>query len=377
MTKQPPRAKIVHLTSQLVPGGAEGQLCLLAKELHDRGWPQVVVSFAPGGAWTHRLTDIGIPTVEIPPARFKPRRLWQFNCLVRRERPGIVLSWSAYKTVYARWMFGAGRPAKIFNLRNDLTLDSNTGSPTGLVRWLRGTLNGMDCTISNTRQNLEILIREGVRPRHSEVIRNMVVARGRARPGEKVRVPRILGAAALKPLKAYDVLLQALRMLRSQDVEFEFLLAGDGAERQRLEAMAGEFGLGDRVKFLGTVDDVPALLASGHLLVHPSRTEGLSNTILEAMAEGLPVVATAVGGTPEILEDGRTGLLVPPGSPCAIADALRKLLRDAALRQRLGQAALRHVQATCSESTIVHQYERLFCRLLGAEASDTPEVLDG
>src|SRR6202011_4898704 len=95
-----------------------------------------------------------------------------------------------------------------------------------------------------------------------------------------------------------------------------------------LQAAAEQLGVSDQVRFLGQVHDVPALLARASLFVLPSLTEGVSLTLLEAMARGLPVVATHVGGNPEVVADGETGLLTPPGDPAALAQAMLRLRRD-------------------------------------------------
>ncbi len=109
---------------------------------------------------------------------------------------------------------------------------------------------------------------------------------------------------------------------------------------------------------------MPGLLATAHILAHPARSEGLSNAILEGLAEGLPVVACPVGATPELVENGRNGLLVPVGEPEPLARAIGSLLDDACLRQRLGQAGLELVRDRCRESSIVDQYEAVFRRLI-------------
>jgi glycosyltransferase involved in cell wall biosynthesis len=156
------------------------------------------------------------------------------------------------------------------------------------------------------------------------------------------------------------VLLKALHQLALKGESFEMLLVGDGPQKPHLERLASELGLSSYVRFVGAVDDVPSLLATAHLLVHPSRSEGLSNTILEAMAEGLPVVATDVGGTSEIISDGVTGLLVPPDEPAMLADRIHQLLVSPALRQKLGSAALALVRERCTVSAVTAQYARIY-----------------
>jgi glycosyltransferase involved in cell wall biosynthesis len=182
-----------------------------------------------------------------------------------------------------------------------------------------------------------------------------------------------VAAGVLVPNKAYDVLVEALGRLRKEEQSFELLLAGEGPERPRLEKLAVQLGLAERVKFLGSIENVPDLLASAQMVVHPSRSEGLSNTLLEAMAEGLPVIATDVGGTPELVKDGETGMLVPPDDPVLLAAKIKQLLNDPGLRFRLGESGLKLVRSKYSVETVASQYERIYESLL-ADQMDSKSI---
>jgi glycosyltransferase involved in cell wall biosynthesis len=154
-----------------------------------------------------------------------------------------------------------------------------------------------------------------------------------ARAVPTARGPTVVTVARLVSQKGHRVLLQALVSLPGVTV----LFAGDGPLRAELQKLARELGVADRTRFLGYVADVPGLLARADLFALTSLNEGLPLSILEAMAAGLPVVASRVGGTPEIVVDGETGLLVAPNDPASTAHAIRRLLEDPALRQRLGK----------------------------------------
>jgi glycosyltransferase involved in cell wall biosynthesis len=351
---------ILHIIGQLTRGGAERQLFMLCKALQKRNWRQSVVSFSSGGVWKEHFEAAGIPVCEIPQSIFKPWRLWQLRRCVKTAKANIVLSWSPHVAVYARWL---GNIRRIVNVRGDLGVNSNTGGFDPMLRWCRGAIQNADYVVSNSHHGLNVLQQAGMTIPRSEVIRNIVPAFGRATPAELVESPRIAAVGSLKPLKAYDVLLHALKMLATEGRKFELLLAGDGPERGNLEALVGQLGLTDRVRFLGDVDDVPGLLATAHIFVHPSKSESLSNAILEAMAEGLPVVASNVGGNPEIVKDGRTGLLVSPGQPNELAFAIHRLLDDTSVRDQFGKAGLESVQTHCVEQIIADQYEAIFSRL--------------
>ncbi len=190
----------------------------------------------------------------------------------------------------------------------------------------------------------------------------------------------LLLAAHLSHRKGFDVALRALAELVGEgdaggwseaggaDHDGRHVvawIAGDGPERPALEALADALGIADRVRFAGRRDDVPDLLAAADVFVMPSRSEGLGIAALEAMAAGLPVVASAVGGLGEAVVDGRTGLLVPPDDPAALAAALGRLVDDGALRARLGAAGPGRVDEGFRPEQMVAAYEDLYREMLG------------
>jgi glycosyltransferase involved in cell wall biosynthesis len=138
------------------------------------------------------------------------------------------------------------------------------------------------------------------------------------------------------------------------------VIVGDGPLRADLERQATTLGVRDDVAFTGSVADVRGPLAAMDVFVLPSRAEGLSNALLEAMATARPVIATAVGGTGEALEGGATGLLVPPGDARALATAAVGLLKDPARAARLGAAAQRLVTERFSARAMTERFERLY-----------------
>jgi glycosyltransferase involved in cell wall biosynthesis len=146
------------------------------------------------------------------------------------------------------------------------------------------------------------------------------------------------------PVKGQTDLLVAFREVLRWHPGARLVLVGDGVRRPLLERMARELGVAERAHFLGYRRDVPALLSRAALSVSASHAEGLSNAILEAMASRLPVVATAVGGTPELVRDGVNGLLVPPGSPGALARRMSEALADPTRARRMGERGRRVVE---------------------------------
>lgn len=184
----------------------------------------------------------------------------------------------------------------------------------------------------------------------------------RAELGLGPDVPLVLTLAALVPRKGIDVLLAALADPRLSGVVA--CIAGEGPARAELEAAARAAGLGARARFLGRRDDAARLLAACDVFCLPSRHEGLGVAALEAMAAGRAVVATRVGGLGEAVVEGRTGLLVPPDDPAALAAALARLLADPELRERLGRAGPERVSEGFRAEQMVAAYEELYRAVL-------------
>ena len=152
----------------------------------------------------------------------------------------------------------------------------------------------------------------------------------------------------------------------AEPLDAVLLLVGDGVERTNLEAQAAQHGfLADgRVRFLGSRDDVPSLLKSADVFAFPSRTEGLPNALLEAMAAALPIVTTDAPGCRDLIKNADTGLVVPVNNPPALSAALRHLLTDATLADRLGQAAADEVARHWRRQDMLDAYETLYREIL-------------
>ncbi len=174
------------------------------------------------------------------------------------------------------------------------------------------------------------------------------------RPEERSRLRAELGAgpdhlvlvniARFYREKAHDVLLQGFALIRQRHPEAQLWLAGVGPLEQEIRLLTESLGLGNAVRFLGFQEDLPRLLSLTDVQVHPSRIEGVPLAICSGMAAGLPIVATRIGGIPEVLTDGENALLVEAGDVAGFADAVCRLLEDAALRARLGGQALRFIE---------------------------------
>jgi sugar transferase (PEP-CTERM/EpsH1 system associated) len=172
----------------------------------------------------------------------------------------------------------------------------------------------------------------------------------------------------LAAVKDQQLLLTALHQLQTERPALRdtlrLMIVGDGPERAALEAQIDRLSLQDQVWLAGDREDIPELLRSMDVFVLPSLGEGISNTILEAMASGLPVIASTVGGNPELVQEGRTGLLFPAGDADTLTGALTRLIDDQSLRQAMGQAAMAHIRQHFDWQRTVESYLTLYDELL-------------
>jgi glycosyltransferase involved in cell wall biosynthesis len=181
------------------------------------------------------------------------------------------------------------------------------------------------------------------------------------RPGV-VRVGMI--ARMNDPVKNHPAFLRAAARMASEFPAVEFLLVGDGPLRPALETMTEELGIAGKVKFAGERQDIPAMLSSMDVSVLISSSESLSNVILESMAAGVPVIATEVGGNPELVKDGETGILVPPGDEDRLISAMLGLVRDPGLRQRYAERGRESARSSFHMDVICRRFEELYLSLL-------------
>ncbi len=176
----------------------------------------------------------------------------------------------------------------------------------------------------------------------------------------------VLFLGRLDAQKGLDTALAAWALIAARCPAARFVLAGDGPARSALEAQARDLGLAETVRFLGTRPDPEILLRASQIFLLPSRSEGMSNALLEAMATGLPCVASRIGGNSDIVEHGVTGLLTPPGDAAALADALSALLEDVSLRGQLGAAARAAIIERYGMDRVVREYADLYAKLAGS-----------
>jgi glycosyltransferase involved in cell wall biosynthesis len=186
----------------------------------------------------------------------------------------------------------------------------------------------------------------------------------RAELGIAADAPVIAVVGLLRAQKAHHVLLRGLPPIVKDWPDVQVLIAGEGPERPGLERLAEDLGVRGAVRFLGLRRDIPDVLGAATLAVNCSAFEGSPLSVLEYMDAGLPIVATAVGGVPELIESGATGLLVPPGDPAALGAAIAELLRDPRRAIEIGSSARERRRSEFGLDTMVRRVEALYCELL-------------
>jgi len=380
------RIRLLKFVALFACGGTERQFVNLGLALNPERFD---LRFGCTHPWGHFLKEVEareIPVTSYPIGSFASARCLAEQLRLARylakEDIQIVQGYSFYGNVFALPAARlASTPVVIASVRDQ---GAYLTPRQKLVQRL--VCRMADCVLVNAEAIRDWLIADGFEPAKIVVIPNGIdLARfRRAAEGEGPRpelgiaadAPLVTMVSRLSPTKGVEHLLDAIAATAVTHPTLRALIVGEGLVAQdgvvmqdrvyldSLIARAKKLGIEDRVIFTGYRSDIPALLAQTDVFALPSLTEGLSNVVLEAMAAGLPVIATRVGGTPEIIRDGQNGLLVPPSDPDALKGAITKLLDDPTLAKGLGDAARRGVEERFSMARMVNATEALYTDLL-------------
>lgn len=351
--------RICFLAGTLAQGGAERQLYHILEQLHRSGALVSLLCLTKGEFWEKRIADLGVPCIWVGQKQNRLYRLWKIYQELRRIRPAIVQSQHFYTNLYAA---AAGRALGIPTIgavRSDVYLEIQSN----------GRILGTACLrfphfiAANSAAAIENAVRSGVARNRLWLIPNAVdtMRFHPAASAERSGLFRILSIGRMDALKRFDLVLKATaRLRRLTGIATRLVLAGDGPLRKTLERQAAELGLSDTVEFPGAVADTAPLYRQADVFVLASDREGTPNVVLEAMASGLAVVATAAGGIPGLIANGENGILIPVGGEDELADALKSLSTDIERRRSLGDQAVDFVERIHAPEGVARALERLY-----------------
>jgi glycosyltransferase involved in cell wall biosynthesis len=366
---------IFFYTDSRVLGGAENAMFMLLASL-DRGeWaPTLLLEDTPAvQPLRERAATLGVPVrlvAPMPLGLVGARRVPALVGLLRRERPQVFHAHMS-SPVACKWGLAAAALARVPAVLGTVQVGAYVPPNRFAYLQLRALAGGVGRYLAVSREIAAELTGDLGWPQEKvEVVYNAVDAERvavAAPPGLREQLggsetrPLVLTPARLNPQKGHRALLEAI----AEVPDALFLFAGDGPERAPLVAEAERLGVADRVRFLGRREDVPQLLAACDVFALPSLYEGSSLAVLEAMAAGIPIVSSAIGGTDELIEDGRSGLLVSPGDVKGLASALRRVLADGGPGERLAAGARERVADGLTREQMATRVTAVYRELLG------------
>lgn len=360
------RLRVAHVAESFAMGGLEKLLVAFARHADRAAHALRFVAMGERGCRAGEIEDAGWPVeaLEQPTGR-RPRLVLRLAARFRRAGIDVVHTHSSGPLIYAVPAARLAGVRVVVHTRHHGHDPHTSARALAVCRFLSRAIDRVVC-VSN--DGVTLAADEGIAPRKLAAIWNGIDTAACQATGPRPRGPAVI-VARLSPEKDVATLLRATALAVEQEPDFRLLIAGDGACRRDLNALASTLWLDAHVRFLGPVDDLPALLATASLLVLPSLREGISPTLLEAMAQGLPVVATRVGGNPEVVVEGQTGLLVPPQAPDDLARALLRLWRDPDTSRRMGRAARERAVRCFDVRKTVAEYEQLYSDLHARRSS--------
>jgi glycosyltransferase involved in cell wall biosynthesis len=354
-----PPARLVFLLQDLTFGGTQRQTLELARRLNPARFQVEIWTLAAGAGFAPLARRYGLSVINLGRSnQVGPLALARLGSRLLHRPPDVLLPLTVVPNIWGRVLGRAARvPLIVGNCRGG-------GAPRRQhERCLWPLAHHIVC---NSQALKSVLTGSyGVPAARLTIIANGVDTeyfQPAAAPANGP--PRLLYIGRLVPDKDPDTLLQAFQLTIQAHPDAELWLVGEGPRRAALQELAARLSLSDRVRFIPPTGDLLPVLQQATLMVLSSRTEALPNVVLEAMAAGLPVVASRVGGVPELVEPGVTGWLVPPGDAPALAAALGQALADPEARQAMGRTARQRAVGDFSLETMAQQYESVLDRLL-------------
>ena len=373
--KNLPNFNIVFVIDSLEVGGAESQLVMLASELHNRGYHCEVFALRAEGTFLDTLEMQGIPVNSGGFSKTKDRiamlkGIWYLWHCIRKNRPCVVHTYLPLSNFIGSIVARVAGASVVITSRRGLGKHQDKESRWKYFDRISNTLS-TKITVNSLAVAKDTIHRDGVDNKKIACIYNGLDFSRFDLPANLRELMRNkLGlsqsdfawvkVANLVDYKGHVDLIQAFVKLPKNNTTRLFLVGRDRGVLSELKVMVETLGVADRVAFLGDRRDVPELLTAMDGFVMASHTEGFSNAILEAMATGLPIVATTVGGNAEALQDGELGMLVESHNPMALANAMLVMMKNEKLRIELSRVAKQTIQEKYSIVAMVASYLQLY-----------------
>jgi len=374
MPQPPQKTKLLHVVGRFGIGGTERQQAELIKRLPAERYDQTVAAMEKG-PFAAEVEERGIPVIEFPFTSFyntrAVRNYFALARLIRRRRFHIIHCHNFYSNIFGTVA------ARLAGMKNIITSRRDLGGmfTETQLRVQRLAYRFSAAVLANSQGVKRFLIEnervpetkihcvyngidtERFTPREpsSEVAQSI---------GIELGSPVVGMVGNLHPWKGFNVFVRAAAAVKASRPHARFLIVGDGSQRAPLQQMARELNVESELAFAGARSDIPEMLALMSVFVLSSPAEGLPNAVLEAMACGLPVVASNVGGVPETITNGETGFLVSPGDAAGFAEKILQLLNDPMHAKQMGEAGRRKVVEQFSCERLVKNMQALYDEIM-------------
>ena len=372
---------ILHLIATNFFGGPEKQIVAHLKHLNQNRYAGHLASYLEYGGSNELLAkaaDEGIRTHGIPmhgPLDFQAQ--FKLNNLIARQKVDLLCV-HGYKACVMGWWAGRIYKIPVIAFSRGYTSENKK---IAFYNWLeRQALRRVDGVIAVSEGQKKRLDSLGIRSPNTWVVRNAISVnplKQNAAPEKRRQVYRelnipespklVVAAGRLSPEKGHRFLVEAIARMDHQTRQACFVFCGDGMCQKELQDLAADLGVTRYCRFVGFRKDIADIFEVMDLMVLPSLTEGLPNVVLEAFASAKPVVASNVGGVPEVVEDGKNGILVPPQRPDLLADAIAKCLADRRFMKEMGKSGYHKVKSEFSVESQTAKLESIYCKILASQ----------
>lgn len=333
------KCDLLYLVGQLGSGGLERQLYYLLQTINRTCYqPAVAVwNYCEQDTYTAAIKALEVPCYSFSQTFSPPAKLAAFRRLIQELQPAVAHSYSFYTNFAVYWATRGTHTVAVGSVRGEFArAKKESGRWLGRLsaRWPREQICNNSLALEAARRSRGLFV-----PRRLSVVRNgLDLDRFHSTPLPISGRVCIVGVGSLFSVKRWDRVLRAALTLKQRGFNFLVRLVGDGPLRDSLRQQTQTLGVADCVEFLGNRDDIPSILAEATFLIHTSDSEGCPNVVMEAMACGRAVVATEVGDIPFLIEDGKTGFIVPRDDEEALVSRMITLISNRNFCHRMGNA---------------------------------------